>query len=204
MLIDAFGKIAALLINTIGGMFLLAVMLRFLLQVARADFYNPISQALVRFTNPLVKPLRRLIPGFLGIDIASLVLAVLVKLVMIVSLLVLQYGGLSFDVMGRVALVALLSCLVSMLNIYFVAMLATIIISWVAAGSYHPAVVLIHQIAEPVMAPFRRLLPAMGGIDFSPMLAFLAINVVKILFTGLAMKIGLHPYSLWGLLILDI
>jgi YggT family protein len=203
MLIDAFGKIAALLINTIGGIFLLAVMLRFLLQVARADFYNPISQALVRVTNPLVKPLRRLIPGFLGIDIASLVLAVLVKLVMIVSLFVIQTGGLGFDV-GRVLLVALLSVLVSILNIYFVAMLATIIISWVAAGSYHPAVVLIHQIAEPVMAPFRRLLPAMGGIDLSPMLAFLAINVVKILFTGLALQIGLHPYSFWGLLILDI
>ena len=203
MLIDAFGKIAALIINTIGGMFLLAVMLRFLLQVARADFYNPISQTLVRFTNPLVKPLRRLIPGFLGIDVASLVLAVLVKLVMIVCLFMIQTGGVGFDV-GRVLLVALLSCLVSILNIYFVAMLATIIISWVAAGSYHPAVVLIHQIAEPVMAPFRRLLPAMGGIDFSPMLAFLAINVVKILFTGLALKMGLHPYSLWGLLILDI
>lgn len=203
MLIDAFGKIAALLINTIGGVFLLAVMLRFLLQVARADFYNPISQALVRATNPLVKPLRRLIPGFLGIDIASLVLAVLVKLVMIVTLFVIQTGGLGFDV-GRVLLVALLSVLVSILNIYFVAMLATIIISWVAAGSYHPAVVLIHQIAEPVMAPFRRLLPAMGGIDLSPMLAFLAINVVKILFTGLALQIGLHPYSFWGLLILDI
>lgn len=203
MLIDAFSKIAALIINTIGGIFLLAVMLRFLLQVARADFYNPISQALVRITNPLVKPLRRLIPGFMGIDIASLVLAVLVKLVMIVTLFVIQTGGVGFDV-GKILLVSLLSCLVSILNIYFVAMLATIIISWVAAGSYHPAVVLTHQIAEPVMAPFRRLLPAMGGIDFSPMLAFLAINVVKILFTGLALKMGLHPYSLWGLLILDI
>lgn len=203
MLIDAFGKIAALLINSIGGMFLLAVMLRFLLQVARADFYNPISQALVRVTNPLVKPLRRLIPGFMGIDVASLVLAVLVKLVMIVSLFVIQHGDVSFNV-GKALLVALLSCLVSILNIYFVAMLATIIISWVAAGSYHPAVVLTHQIAEPVMAPFRRLLPAMGGIDFSPMLAFLAINVVKILFTGLAHSIGLHTYSFWGLLILGI
>jgi YggT family protein len=100
--------------------------------------------------------------------------------------------------------VAILSCLVWILNIYFVAMLATIIMSWVAAGSYHPAVVLTHQIAEPIMAPFRKLLPAMGGIDFSPMLAFLAINVVKILFSGLAMKVGLMPHSLWGLLILDI
>jgi YggT family protein len=203
MLIETLSKIATLIINTVGGMFLLAVLLRFLLQVARADFYNPVSQALVRATNPLVKPLRRLIPGFFGIDVASLVLAVLVKLVMIVCLFVIQTGSAGFDI-GRVLLVAVLSCFVWILNIYFMAMLATIIMSWVAAGSYHPAVVLVHQIAEPVMAPFRRLLPAMGGIDFSPMLAFLAINVAKILFSGLAMKIGLHPYSIWGLLILDI
>jgi YggT family protein len=202
-MLDALIKIATLIINTLGGMFLLAVLLRFLLQVARADFYNPISQSLVRVTNLLVKPLRRVIPGFFGIDFASLLLAVLIKLVMIVCLFVLQTGGADFDIL-RVIPFALLSCLVWILNIYFIAMLATIIMSWVAAGSYHPAVVLTHQIAEPVMAPFRRLLPAMGGIDFSPMLAFLAINVVKILFSGLALKIGLHPYSMWGLLILDI
>ena len=79
--------------------------------MARADFYNPISQALVRITNPLVKPLRRFIPGFFGIDMASLVLAVLVKLVMILCLFMLQTGGTGFDIV-RVFFVAILSCLV--------------------------------------------------------------------------------------------
>jgi YggT family protein len=74
----------------------------------------------------------------------------------------------------------------------------------VAQGSYNPAIVLINQIAEPVMAPFRRLLPPMGGIDFSPILAFLALNVVKIVLSGLALKIGLVPHSFLGMLILDI
>lgn len=202
-MLGALFEIVRLLINTLGGLYLTAVILRFLLQLARADFYNPISQALVRITNPAIKPLRRIIPGFFGVDVASLVLAILIKFVMIVTLFVLQTGSLGIN-FAIVVLVAVLSVLVTMFNIYFVAMIATIIISWVAAGSYHPVVVLIHQVAEPIMAPFRRLLPPMGGIDFSPMIAFLALNVVKILFSALAMQIGLHPQSFMGLLILDI
>jgi len=197
------GDVAVFLIRNIGGLFLWAVLLRFLLQLARADFYNPISQALVRITNPVIKPLRRIIPGFFGIDIASLVLAIAVKLVMVVSIFVIQTGAFNFSI-PLVWAVSVLSCLVTVLNIYYVAMLAMIIVSWVAQGSYNPAIVLINQIAEPVMAPFRRLLPPMGGIDFSPILAFLALNVVKIVLSGLALKIGLVPHSFLGMLILDI
>lgn len=202
-MIDALIQIARLLINTLGGLYLTAVILRFLLQLARADFYNPISQSLVRITNSAIKPLRRIIPGFFGIDIASLVLAIVIKFVMIIVLFVIQTGSMHFN-FAIVLLVAVLSVLVTMFNIYFVAMIATIILSWVAPGSYHPAAVLIHQVVEPVMRPFRRLLPPMGGIDFSPMIAFLALNVVKIMFSALAMQIGLHPQSFLGLLILDI
>jgi len=157
----------------------------------------------VRITNPVIKPLRRIIPGFFGIDIASLVLAIAVKLVMVVSIFVIQTGAFNFSI-PLVLAVSALSCLVTVLNIYYVAMLAMIIVSWVAQGSYNPAIVLINQIAEPVMAPFRRLLPPMGGIDFSPILAFLALNVVKIVLSGLALKIGLVPHSFLGMLILDI
>lgn len=195
--------IIRLIINTLGGLYLTAIILRFLLQLARADFYNPISQALVRMTNPAIKPLRRLIPGFFGIDIASLVLAIVVKLLMILVLFFVQTGAINVNI-ALALLVATLSVFVTIFNIYFVAMIATIILSWVAPGSYHPAAVLIHQVVEPVMAPFRRLLPPMGGIDFSPMIAFLALNVVKILFSGLAVQIGLHPQSFLGLLVLDI
>lgn len=200
---SALIEIVRLVINTLGGLYLTAIILRFLLQLARADFYNPISQSLVRITNPAIKPLRRIIPGFFGVDIASLVLAILVKFAMIVVLFFVQTGNLSMNFVA-VVLVSVLSVLVTMFNIYFVAMIATIILSWVAPGSYHPAAVLVHQVVEPVMAPFRKLLPPMGGIDFSPMIAFLALNVVKILFSGLAVQIGLHPQSFLGLLILDI
>ena len=196
-------EILSFLIRSVGGIYLWAILLRFLLQLARADFYNPISQVLVRVTNPLVKPLRRIVPGFFGVDMASLVLAILVKLLMILALFVLQRGTTDFDVLLAVPY-ALLGVAIAILNIYFLTMIATIILSWVAAGSYNPAVVLIQQIAEPIMAPFRRVLPPMGGMDLSPILAFLAINVVKILLSGLALKLGLMPHSFLGMLIVNI
>ncbi len=195
-------EIAAYLIRTIGGIVFWAVLLRFLLQLARADFYNPLSQTLVRFTNPLLKPLRRLIPGFFGIDIAALVLALAIKFITIELLLLVLQGG-QFPI-WQVLLWAVLACLVTVFNIYFLALVGTIILSWVAMGSRHPIVVLIQQIGEPVLAPFRRLLPPMGGIDFSPMLAFVIFYVVKILLANGAQMLGLPVRDTMGLLMLGI
>jgi len=195
-------EIAGFLVRTVGGLFFWAVILRFLLQLARADFYNPISQSLVRITNPVLKPLRRVIPGLLGLDMASLVLAVAVKFITLLALVFI--AGIGNPNLVLLLLWSLLGCVVTILNIYYLAMLATIILSWVAAGSYHPAVVLIHQIAEPMLAPFRRLLPAMGGIDFSPMLAFIVIYVVQILLRAAASAVGLNAQFAMGMLFLGI
>jgi YggT family protein len=199
----ALGEIAAFLIRTFGGLFFTAVLLRFLLQVARADFYNPISQSLVKLTNPLLKPLRRIIPGAFGIDVAALVLALLIKFVMIVLLVMILGGGAQPNI-ALLVVWALLSCIVAILNIYYIALLASIITSWVAQGSHNPVVLLIHQISEPILAPFRRLLPAMSGIDFSPMLAFAAIYIVQILLRSVAAYFGLPSQFALGFLILGI
>jgi len=86
-----------------------------------------------------------------------------------------------------------------LVNIYFFALLAMIILSWVAGGSRHPAIVLLYQVTEPVMAPFRRLLPTAGGMDFSPILVFILINVIQIALRHLATGIGLHPALVIGL-----
>lgn len=195
-------EIAEFIITSLGGLFFLAVLLRFLLQIARADFYNPISQSLVRLTNPLLKPLRRVIPGIFGIDFAALVLALLTKFVIIV--LVAFVNGVFQPNLALILVWALLSCVVTILNIYYFALLVSIITSWVAQGSHNPAVVLIQQLAEPIMAPFRRLLPAMGGIDFSPMLAFAAIYILQILLNAAATSFGLYPKTFLGFLILGI
>ena len=194
----ALTEIGNLVIQTLFHFFLIAVLLRLLLQVARADFYNPVSQFLVKVTKPFLQPLRRFIPGFLGIDMAAVVLAIAVQM-LATTLLVLINGG-GFLNPFFLLIWGVLGCLGVVVNIYFFAILAMIIISWVAPGSYNPFILLINQITEPVLAPFRKLLPPLGGLDLSPILVFLSINVAQILLKHLAVATGLHP-SLFSLVI---
>jgi YggT family protein len=193
----ALNEIFGYLIQTLLSLYLLAMLLRFLLQLARADFYNPICVFLVKVTNPLVIPLRRVIPGFAGLDMASLLLALLLQLAGIVALLLINGLGLpnillllAWSALGIVAL---------LVKIYFFALLAMIILSWIAPQSRNPAVFLLFQITEPVMAPFRKALPPMGGMDFSPILVFILINVIQIALRHMAAGIGLHPALVIGL-----
>ena len=193
----AFNEIFIYLVQTALTLYMLAMLLRFLLQLVRADFYNPIGQFLVKVTNPLVIPLRKVIPGIGGLDLASLLLALLLQMLSIIVLMALYGLGLPNPVLlllwSALGLVGLL------VNIYFFALLAMIILSWLAPGSGNPAVFLLYQITEPVMAPFRKLLPAMGGMDFSPILVFILINVIQIALRHMATGVGLHPALVIGL-----
>lgn len=193
----ALSEISGYLIQTFLSLYLLAMLLRFLLQVVKADFYNPISQFLVKVTNPLVIPLRKVIPGFGGLDIASLLLALLLQGGGIVAILLLN--GLGFPNPLLLLLWSALGIIGLLVNIYFFALLAMIILSWIAPGSSNPAVYLLYQITEPVMAPVRKLLPPMGGLDFSPILVFILINVLQIALRHMAAGVGLHPALVIGL-----
>lgn len=186
---NAFNDIFGYLVQTAISLYLLAMVLRFLLQVARADFYNPISQFLVRVTNPLVIPLRRVVPGLGGIDLSSLLLALLIQALGIVFILFLKTGSLLIHPV--ILLWAALALLGLVINIYFFALLAVIILSWIAPGGNNPALHLLYQLTEPVMGPFRKLLPPMGGMDFSPILVFILINVLKIALGHMAVAAGM-------------
>jgi len=193
----ALSEISGYLIQTFLSLYLLAMLLRFLLQVVKADFYNPISQFLVKVTNPLVIPLRKIIPGFGGLDIATLLLALVLQAGGIVAILLLN--GLGFPNPLLLLVWSALGIVGLLVNIYFFALLAMIILSWIAPGSSNPAVYLLHQITEPVMAPVRKILPPMGGLDFSPILVFILINVIQIALRHMAAGIGLHPALIIGL-----
>ena len=194
---NAITEISIYLLQMAVGIYLLAMLMRFILQLVLADFYNPISQFLVRATNPLVLPARRVLPARGRFDPASLVLAVLLQLFGIIALLSLYGMALpSISLMFAWAVIGVLGLLV---KIYFFALLAMIILSWIAPGSSNPAIYLLYQITEPVAAPVRRLLPDMGGIDFSPILLFILINIVQIVLRNLAMGLGLHPALVIGL-----
>lgn len=190
----AIGNVGVLLVNTLGGLYLLAIMLRFLLQVARADFYNPFTQAIVKVTDPAVRLFRRIIPGYRGLDFASLVLALLVQC--IATTLLISLSGFGIPGAGLVVSWSVIGLLSLVLNIYFWGMMISIIASFIAPHSAHPALVLIRQLTEPLMEPFRRLLPSMGGLDLSPIFAFLAIQVIR---TMLIMPMGVNPAVVLGL-----
>jgi YggT family protein len=190
-------EIAVLLVSTFGTLYLTIIMLRFLFQVVRADFYNPISQSMVKATNPLLLPLRKIIPGLGGIDLAALVLALLFHW-LIIQLLAFAYGGGVINPLN--ALIWSFIGLISLtLNIFFVALLVMIIASWIAPMSHHPILVLIHQLVEPAMAPFRKIIPPLGGLDITPIFAFLAIQVCKILIGSLAQAVALPRVIVIGI-----
>ena len=193
----ALSEIFAYLAQTLLSLLLVIVLTRLLLQQARADFYNPISQFVVKLTDPLLTPLRRLIPGFWGVDMAAVVLLLLVQMLAIGTTLLL--GGLGLPNPVLLIAWAVVGVAGLVVNFYFFAILAMIILSWVAPGSHHPAIYLLYQLTEPVMAPFRKLLPALGGLDLSPILVFIVINVVQIFLRHAAVGIGLHPAWVIGL-----
>lgn len=194
---QSLATVGIYLVETLFTLYILTILLRFLLQTVRADFYNPISQAIVKITDPALKPLRRIIPGLGGIDLASLFLALIVQTAAI-CLIALLLGGQIPNlllVMGW-SLVGILSMV---LNIYFFAIIVVIILSWVAPNSHNPAAVLIYQITEPVMRRARKIIPPIGGLDISPIFIFIGINILKILVIGnlaaaLALPRGLIPW----------
>ena len=134
---SGFAEALIYIVQTLGSLYLLIVLLRFILQLVRADFYNPLSQFTVKATQPLLKPLRRIIPGFGGLDLASLALAILVQLVLMV--LVILIAGANPAAVGLQLLVWAIIAVTSLfLKIFFFAMIISVILSWVAPGSTSP------------------------------------------------------------------
>ncbi len=150
---------------------------RFLLQACRVDFYNPISQGLVKLTDPVLKPVRMVLPGYRNLDFAAFLAAVLAQLILMMSLAALQ-GGYVGGV-GTLFVVGILQVILLIIRIFWWSILIVIIAGWIAPGTYHPALALLGQITEPLLAPARKLLPAMGGLDFSPILVFLILGVIE-------------------------
>ncbi|MFN2308237.1 MAG: YggT family protein [Gammaproteobacteria bacterium] len=163
-------------INTLFSLYVLVLMLRFLLARVRADFYNPVSQFLVKVTNPLLVPLRRLIPSVGGIDLASVLLMLAVQMLGIALILLLRGGGISLLALVFISLAELVDLA---FKVFIYGILIQAILSWVNPGAYNPAVNLLHSLTEPVLRPVRRLLPPISGLDLSPLLAILLLEVVR-------------------------
>lgn len=174
---SGFTEALIYIIQTLGSLYLLIVLLRFILQLVRADFYNPLSQFILKATQPLLKPLRRVIPGLGGLDLASLALAILVQLLlMVVTLSLMGYNALGF--IPQLLVWSVIGVTSLFLKVFFFALIASVILSWVAQGSHNPGAQLVNQLCEPLLTPFRKLLPNLGGLDISPIFAFIALNLL--------------------------
>ena len=166
------------LVSTLTDLYITAIMLRLLLQWVRADFYNPLSQFLVKVTNPVIVPARRLIPSIGKLDTASVVIMLLLELAQLA--IISQLAPTEFGVQ-YLLLFAFRKLLFTLLMTYFVLIIARVIVSWIASQSRHPLIPLIYQLTEPVLKPFSKLVPPLGGFDLSPLFALIALRFLLLL-----------------------
>ena len=172
------GSAGLMLVNSLINIYLFLLMLRFLLQASRADYYNPLSQSVVKITQPVVG----LFQGFLGpvggrFDLATLAAGFVLKVVSMVI-------GVGMPPIAGLLIAGVAALANAILKIYFFAMIVMIILSWVAPNASHPGALLVMQLVEPIMAPVRKVIPPLGMIDLSPIVVFIAINLVDGLVVG--------------------
>jgi len=169
------------LIEIAFDLFLMVVLLRFWLQLAKADFYNPLSQFIVKATSPLVNPLRKVIPGFAGIDVASLILGFLIAFAKVSIVMLIIYGTwepISALIGSAITLVK------EAVNLVFWVLIIRAILSWVSQGN-NPMEAVFHQLTEPMLRPIRKVIPPIGGLDLSVLVLIIGIQFIQILFMDL-------------------
>ena len=166
------------LVTTLSSLYIVAVMLRFLLGLVRADFYNPISQFLVRITNPLLIPLRKVIPVIGKFDSAAMLLMFVLQLAAVTLILLLRREEITPAVLLVITLATLFSLL---LDVYMFAIIVEVVISWMNPGSYNPVSSLLHSLTSPLLRPIRHVIPPIAGIDLSPLFAIIALQVLRML-----------------------
>lgn len=166
------------IVKSLAHLYVLLFLLRFWLPFVRADFRNPIAQGILRFTAPLIVPLRRFVPSLGRIDTATVLVTLAIECAVVFIL---------FQIVGRpvdfafVALVAVSQLAILSLHLFSIAIFVCVILSWLGQSSYHPIAAIAGQLAAPIMRPFRRMIPALGGIDFSPMVALILLQATVIL-----------------------
>jgi YggT family protein len=153
-----------------------AFLLRVILQFVRADFRNPISQAVLRVTNPLVLPLRRVIPPIGKVDLASVVALLLVQLGAIC--IELWVNGVGIPPAGPLLQLMLIELARRILQFYLVALIIYALLSWIAPGTYSPASSLLDRICEPLINPVRRVIPPIGGLDLSVVFVMILLGAL--------------------------
>jgi len=182
-----FANAAAFVIQTVFGLYILAVLLRFLFQLLRAHFNNPVSHFIVTITNPVLRHMRRFIPGYGGIDIASLVLMLLLQ-VLELLLIALLYG--SWPALPGLLVLAIGKLLEMTVYVFMVAVFVRIILSWVNPHLHNPITSLLVSLTDFMLQPAKRFIPPIGMLDLSPMVVFLVLGLLLRLIVQPILDVG--------------
>ncbi|MGZ8164709.1 MAG: YggT family protein [Methylobacter sp.] len=164
------------LIDTLFSLYILAVVLRFLLQWCGAEFYNPISQFLVKVTHPPLRILRRYVPSMGKIDTSSLVLVLTLQMLADFSILLLK--GVTIGI-GALTILSITQLITLLINIFIFAVFARAILSWLNPGAFQAASSILFSLTEPLLNICRKFIPDLGGIDLSPLIALLLLQLAK-------------------------
>ncbi len=176
------------LIQTLFNLYILILMLRMILQWVGAHFFNPVSQFVVKLTNPVVKPLRQILPPLKGIDLSSLLVLLVLEVVKLLLVIWLK-AGLFPNILG-LFIMAFGDVLGVVLNIFFYAIIINAILSWVNPRQYNPLTEILHLITEPLLKPARRLIPLVGGVDISPIPVLIILQLIYLLVATPLIELG--------------
>lgn len=190
---NALSDIAVTIASPVFSVALFLIAIRFLAQLCGVSPYNPISVGVRKTTDLVVGPINRLIPAGKRLNIGALVALILCQTAYIAVMLAILSRFDAFNLIQALIWSAL-GVAGLLINIVFYSVLAMIVVSFLAPQSNHPAVEFIWQLTEPVMAPLRNIIPSMGGLDFSPILLFIGINVIRVSLTNMAIAVGMPTF----------
>lgn len=190
---NALSDIAVTIASPVFSVALFLIAIRFLAQLCSVSPYNPISVGVRKTTDLVVGPINRLIPAGKRLNIGALVALILCQTAYIAVMLAILSRFDAFNLIQALIWSAL-GVAGLLINIVFYSVLAMIVVSFLAPQSNHPAVEFIWQLTEPVMAPLRNIIPSMGGLDFSPILLFIGINVIRVSLTNMAIAVGMPTF----------
>ncbi len=182
-----FNNALTFLISTFVELYILAVLLRFLFQLFRADFHNPFSQFILKITTPALRPLRKIIPGMKGIDWPALVLLFILQLALLIIIGLLQNH---IPPVGNLIILTIASLIKLTIYVLIFALFISFVLSWVSPGTYNYMTSILNSLTEPLLTPIRRLLPSSGGIDFSLLIALVLLQLLLMLVVQPLMDLG--------------
>lgn len=190
---NALSDIAVTIASPLFSLALFLLAMRFLAQLCGVSPYNPISTGIRKVTDPIVAPINRLIPAGKRLNLGAIVALILGQVAYIAIMLWILSRFDAFNIVPALIWSAL-GAAGLLINIVFYSVLAIIVVSFLAPQSNHPAVEFLWQLTEPVMAPLRSIIPPMGGLDFSPILLFIGINVIRVSLANMAVAVGMPSF----------